>query len=119
MSKIRQQRTADQIQQILSEVIARQLRDPRLHDLTVTKVAIDRELQYADVYVHALGDDSRHRDVLAGLTKAAGYLRHELAGRMRLRTVPHLNFHWDPSLAHAEAVYQILDGLDIPPEEEE
>ena len=119
MSKIRQQRTADQIQQILSEVIARQLRDPRLRDLTVTKVAIDRELQYADVYIHALGDDSRQRDVLAGLGKAAGYLRRELAGRMRLRTVPNLNFRWDPSLAQAEAVYQILDGLDIPPEDEE
>lgn len=119
MSKIRQQRTADQIQQILSEVIARQLRDPRLQDLTVTQVKIDRELQYADVYVHALGDDSRRRDVLAGLEKATGFLRHELAGRMRLRTVPHLHFHWDPSLAQAEVVYQILDGLDIPPDEEE
>lgn len=119
MSKIRQQRTAEQIQQILSEVIARQLRDPRLQDLTVTKVDIDRELQYANVYVHALGDDSRRREVMAGLNKATGFLRRELAGRMRLRTVPHLNFHWDPSLAQAEAVYQILDGLDIPPDEEE
>ena len=119
MSKIRQQRTADQIQLILSEVIARQLRDPRLQDLTVTQVKIDRELQYADVYVHALGDDSRRREVIAGLDKATGYLRRELASRMRLRTVPYLHFHWDPSLAHAEAVYQILDGLDIPLDEEE
>jgi ribosome-binding factor A len=119
MSKIRQQRTAEQIQLILSEVIARQLRDPRLRDITVTQVTIDRELQYANIYVHALGDDSRRRDVMAGLEKASGYLRRELAGRMRLRTVPHLHFHWDPTLAHAETVYQILDGLDIPPEEEE
>ena len=119
MSKIRQQRTAEQIQQILSQIIARQLRDPRLQDLTVTQVTVDRELQYANIYVHALGNDSRRRDVMAGLDKAAGYLRRELARRMRLRTVPHLHFHWDPTLAHAEAVYQILDGLEIPSDEEE
>jgi ribosome-binding factor A len=119
MSKIRQQRTAEQIQLILSEVISRQLRDPRLQDLTVTQVTIDRELQYADIYVHALGDDSRQQGVMAALNKATGYLRRELAGRMRVRTVPNLHFHWDPSLAHAETVYQILDSLDIPPEEEE
>ena len=119
MSKIRQQRTADQIQLILSEVIRRQLQDPRLQELTITKVSVDRELQYADIYINALGDESRQREVLRALGKANGYLRRELASRMQVRTVPQLQFHWDPSLAQAEAVYQILDNLDIPPEEEE
>lgn len=119
MSKIRQQRTADQIQLILSEVIRRQMQDPRLQDLTITKVTVDRELQYADIYMNALGDESRRREVLRALEKAAAYLRRELAGRMQVRTVPHLHFHWDPSLAHAETVYQILDNLEIPAEEEE
>jgi ribosome-binding factor A len=114
MSKIRQQRTAEQIRLILSELVLRELRDPRLQDLTFTDVRIDRELQYADIYVHALGDDSREVEVTAALEGATGYLRRELAQRMRLRTVPHLHFHWDPTLAHAEHINTLLDSLDIP-----
>lgn len=119
MSKIRQQRTAEQIKIILSELILRQLRDPRLQELTITDVTIDRELQYADVYVNALGEDAREAEVMAALQKAKGYFRRELAGRLNLRTVPQLHFHWDPTLAHAEHISQLLDSLDIPPESDE
>jgi ribosome-binding factor A len=115
MSKIRQRRTADRIQRVLSVLFLRELRDPRLQDVTVTEVMIDRELKYADVYVNALGDESRQKEVMAALESATGYLRRELAGRVRLRTVPHLHFHWDPTLARAEEINQILDDLDIPP----
>jgi ribosome-binding factor A len=116
MSKIRQQRTAEQIRLILSELVLRELRDPRLQDLTFTDVRIDRELQYADIYVHALGDDSREVEVTTALEGATGYFRRELAHRLRLRTVPNLHFHWDPTLAHAEHINSLLDSLDIPAE---
>jgi ribosome-binding factor A len=116
MSKVRQQRTAEQIRLILSELFLRQLSDPRLQGLTLTEVTIDRELKYSDVYVNALGDESREPEVLAALAKANGYLRRELASRLRLRTVPVLHFHWDPSLARAERISRLLDNLEIPPE---
>ena len=119
MSKIRQQRTAEQIRIILSELVLRQVSDPRLQDLTITDVTIDRELQYSDVYVHALGDDDRQDEVMVALQGAKGYFRRELAGRLDLRTVPQLHFHWDPTLAHADHINQILDSLDIPTETEE
>jgi ribosome-binding factor A len=120
MSKVRQQRTAEQIRMLLSELSQRHLSDPRLQGLTITEVTIDRELQYADVYVNALGDESREEDVIAALSKASGYLRRELGARMRLRTVPVLHFHWDPTLAHAEHIGRLLDTLDIPaPSDEE
>ena len=119
MSKIRQQRTAEQIQIILSELILREMNDPRLQELTVTDVAIDRELQYADVYVHALGDESRREDVMRALEKANGFFRRELAQRMRLRTTPELHFHWDPTLAQAAEVDRILANLVIPPPSDE
>ena len=64
MSKIRRERTAEQIRMILSDLLNREVSDPRLQDLTVTRVALDRELQYADVYLNALGDDSREADVI-------------------------------------------------------
>jgi ribosome-binding factor A len=121
MSKVRQQRTAEQIRVLLSELCQRQLSDPRLQGLTITEVTIDRELQYADVYVNALGDENRQEEVITALLKATGYLRRELAGRLRLRTVPVLHFHWDPSLARAEYMGRLLDNLHIPsePDEEE
>ncbi len=119
MSKIRQRRTAEQIRIILSELILRQTRDPRLQDLTITDVTIDRELQYSDVYVNALGDDAREAEVMAALQGARGYFRHELASRLDLRTVPQLHFHWDPTLANAEHISQLLDSLDIPSESDE
>ncbi len=115
MSKIRQQRTAEQIRMLLSELSQRGVQDPRLLGMTVTRVTIDRELQHADVYVNALGDESRRKEVMAALHKATGFFRHELAQRMQVRTIPQLHFRWDPTLAHAETVHQILDSLEIPP----
>jgi len=115
MSKIRQQRTADQILRELSDLCHRNVSDPRLQDITITEVTIDRELEHADIYVHALGDESRRKDVMQGLSSAAGFLRHELAGRIRIRTIPQLHFHWDPTIERAEQVTAILDSLVIPP----
>lgn len=117
MSKIRQQRTAEQMQQILSDLFLRELNDPRLQAVTVTEVTIDRELEHVDVYINALGDESREDEVLAALEKAGGFLRHELVTRMRLRKAPQLHFHWDPRLAHFQEVESILDNLDIPSED--
>ena len=118
MSKIRRERTAEQIHMILSDLLNREVSDPRLQDLTVTRVAVDRELQYADVYLNALGDESRQAEVVKALDKAGGFLRYELAQRMSIRSVPELRFHWDPTLAYADEVDQILKDLEIPGSEE-
>ncbi len=116
MSKIRQKRTADRIQTIMSELVQREIRDPRLQGLTITEVRIDRELQYADIYASALGDETRESEVITALNGVSGFLRRELAKRLTIRTVPQLHFHWDPTLAHAERVSQLLDSLEIPDE---
>ncbi len=117
MSKIRQERTAELIQQLLSEMFLREVNDPRLAGVTITEVQIDRELQYATAYVNALGDDSRREEVMAGLQSAAGFLRRELAQSLDLRSAPVLRFEWDPRLRYVEEVDELLDELDIKPEE--
>ena len=119
MSKIRQQRTAEQIRYIFSELFRRELSDPRLAGVTVTEVTIDRELEHADIYVNALGDEDRQDEVVQALTGATGYFRRELSHRTRLRKAPQLHFHWDPRLAYAQEVDEILNSLDIPPAEDE
>jgi ribosome-binding factor A len=119
MSTIRQQRTAERIRTILTELFLREMRDPRLQAVTVTDVTIDRELQYADIYVSALGDEAREDEVMAGLVSASGFLRRELGAQLRLRNVPQLHFHWDALLAQAEHMDYILDQLALDAEEEE
>ena len=116
MSTIKQQRTAEQIKIILSDLFLQKLKDPRLQILTIMEVVIDSELQYADVYITALGDDSRQDDVMSALKKAGSFLRRELAPRLALRTVPRLHFHWDSSLKQAAHIHSLLDNLNIPPE---
>jgi len=95
MSKIRRQRVAEQIQVIMSELFLRELSDPRLSNLTVTDVTIDRELQYADVYINTWDQEVDRNEVMAALNKATGFLRHQLGQRTRLRTIPNLHFHWE------------------------
>ncbi len=115
MSKIRQERTAEQIQFILSELFLREVSDPRLIGVTVTQVLIDRELQHANIYVNALGDEEREEEVMAGLASATGFLRGQIAQRLDLRSAPVVRFHWDPRLRYAEEVNDLLDSLEIPP----
>lgn len=115
MSKIRQERTAEQIQVIVSELLLRETRDPRLYGITVTEVTIDRELQHANIFVNALGDDDRQKEVMAGLESASGFFRREVAQRIDLRSAPTLHFKWDPRLAYTEEVDSLLNSLDIPP----
>jgi ribosome-binding factor A len=115
MSKVRQERTAEQIQMILSELFLREVSDPRLAGVTVTQVLIDRELQHANVYVNALGDESREGEVMAGLESASGFLRGQIAQRLDLRSAPFVHYHWDPRLRYVEEVNELLDSLDIPP----
>ncbi len=115
MSKIRQERAAEQIQVILSELFLREVADPRLDGVTVTEVTIDRELKYANIYVNALGDDDREAEVIAGLESASGYLRGQIAQRIDLRTAPILRFHWDPRFRYVEEINELLDSLDISP----
>jgi len=103
---------------LLSELFLRALRDPRLQDVTITDLRVDRELQAAHIYINALGSDAREEDVMAGANQASGYLRRELGQRMRLRNTPRLIFHWDPLPAQAEHISQLIEGLDIPDEEE-
>jgi ribosome-binding factor A len=116
---VKRARVNERIRTILSELLLREVSDPRLQGITVTEVSLDSELMYATVYVNALGDEEREDEVMSALKKAGGYLRREVGQRIRLRNTPELNFRWDKSLAEAERINQLLDSLDIPDDEDE
>ena len=111
---IKQDRVAGRIRTILSELLHREVADPRLQGVTITNVEIDPELLYARVYVNALGDEERQPEVMAGLSRANGFLRREVGAHMKLRKTPELHFIWDASLEHAERINRLLESIDIP-----
>jgi ribosome-binding factor A len=110
-SGVRLQRIADRIREELSEMLIREISDPRLKLIYVTDVKIDRELAYADIFVSAVEGVSRSRDVLAGLESASGFIRRTLASRVELRAFPHLRFHWDMTPENADRVEKALAEL--------
>jgi len=110
-SGVRLQRIADRIRQELSEMLIRELNDPRLKLIYITDVKIDRELAYADIFVSAVEGVSRSKDVLAGLESASGFIRRTLASRIELRAFPRLRFHWDMTPENADHIEKILAEL--------
>lgn len=110
-SKLRIERIADRIRQELSEMMIREVQDPRLSGISITDVKVDRELAYADVYVSAVEGQERSEEVLQGLERASGFLRHALAERVDLRTFPRLRFHWDPTPERADHIERLLAAL--------
>ena len=110
-SGVRLQRIADRIRQELSEMLIREISDPRLKLIYVTDVKIDKELAFADVYVSAIEGVSRSKDVLAGLESASGFIRRTLASRVELRAFPRLRFHWDVTPENADRIERILAEL--------
>jgi ribosome-binding factor A len=110
-SGIRLQRIADRIRQELSELLIREIQDPRLQQIYVTDVRVDRELAFADIYISAVEGVTRSADVLAGLESASGFLRRALAGKVELRTFPRLRFHWDMTPENADHIEQLLAEL--------
>jgi len=110
-SGTRLQRIADRMRQELSEMLIRELNDPRLKQIFITDVKIDKELAFADVYVSALEGVSRSKDVLAGLESASGFIKRTLASRIELRAFPRVRFHWDITPEHADHIEKILAEL--------
>jgi ribosome-binding factor A len=112
---IKQDRMSERIQGILSELLLREVSDPRLQHITVTEVKLDPELMFATIYVNALGDESREKQVMEGLQRAKGFLRREVGKRIQLRNSPDLIFHWDKTLERGERLHHLITSLDIPP----
>lgn len=107
----RTDRVADQLQQELAVLIQREVKDPRLGMVTVSGVTVSRDLGYADVYVTLLGDDDpeRIKENLAVLKRAGGFLRSQIARRIKLRHVPELRFHFDESVVRGHKLSSLID----------
>ncbi len=106
----RTRRVAEQIQRELAETIRDEIRDPRVGSVTVSGVQVGRDLAHAKVYMTVLGADAAtSQEAAAILNKASGFLRRELARRVRLRTVPAMQFIHDPSFDRGAHLSNLID----------
>lgn len=109
-------RRIDRVNELLrfeiSQVLARQIKDPRLSGvITITEVRTSSDLRNALVLLSVMGDEEAKRSALAGIQSAAKFLRRELRGRLTLRYTPFLSFALDDSLELANRLIGIMDQI--------
>ena len=111
MSSRRQLRVGELLQHELAQMIAFDLRDPRLAFVSVMRVQVSSDLLHAAVYVSQLAGENSSKETLAALEHARGFLRRELALRTKLRHVPDLKFHYDEGLAEGMRINALIDEI--------
>src|SRR5688572_30655899 len=105
-------RVGDQIREELSTMLARgDVHDPGIGFITLTRVQVSADLQVAHVFYTSLGDPKARKETAKALERATPFLRRQIAGRLRLRRVPEIDFRFDESIAHQDRIEQVLRDL--------
>jgi ribosome-binding factor A len=107
----RPDRVADQIRSEIAELLAREVHDPGIGFVTITRVRVTPDLQQARVLYTALGDEKTRAASGRALERAAPFLRRQLGSRLRLRRAPEIMFVYDDSIAGQDRIEQILADL--------
>lgn len=108
-------RLNEQLKREISELLRREVRDPRVGHVTITGVDVARDLGSAKIYVRTIGTPEEFDATLEGLHAAAPFLRTELGRALHVRRVPELRFQPDRSMEHAQRIEQVLSEV-VPPE---
>jgi len=107
----RPERVGEQIRQELSELLAREVHDPGIGFITLTRVKVSPDLQAVRVFYTIMGDERARRDTARALERATPFLRRQIGSRVRLRRVPELTFEFDRGVEQQERIERILLDL--------
>ena len=107
----RASRIGDLVRAELAELLVREVHDPGIGFLTITRVSITPDLQQARVYYTTLGDDKARRESRRALDRATGFLRRQIGRRLQLKRVPELQFFFDESIEKADRIERILHDI--------
>lgn len=108
MPSTRQRRVQELLVQEISDIIRRDLKDPRIGFVTITDAEVTPDLRHARVYFSVLGKPEEREETGKALTRAAGFIRSEFARRAQMRYVPDLRFEFDPSVERGARISQLL-----------
>ncbi len=112
MSGSRMRRVDEAVRAVLSDAITQDLKDPRVGFVTVTAVKTSPDLRHARVYVSILGDEEERAESLVGLQSAHGYLQKRVAGELRLKHTPTVEFVYDQTLDTGLRIGELLNEID-------
>ena len=108
----RSERAGKLIQREICALLEREVNDPRLSKfVSVTEVSLSPDLRHAKVYVSTLSSETNREDLLAGFSKASGFLRKELAAHLRLKQMPEISFHYDDSIERGARLLELMSEL--------
>lgn len=115
----RTSRVNDLLREELSDLIQREVKDPRvaLGLTTIIDVEVSPDLRHATVFVSHLGDEAERDEVLKGLQRAAHFLQTELMHRLDMRRVPELSFRFDPSIERGARLATLIHEINPDPGE--
>jgi ribosome-binding factor A len=111
----RNQRLEGEIRAVLSRMLRFDVKDPRLADVTVSAIRLSADRNHARVFFSVIGDPERERQAGDGFAAAASYLRGQLGKRMRLRSVPTLEFLRDSSFEYGDRMERLISELQTDP----
>jgi ribosome-binding factor A len=110
-SSRRPEQMAETLRQVITDSLAREVRDPRVGFVTITGVLVSNDLSHARVMVSVPGEDADKSRAIEGLQSAAGFLRSRAARALTTRTVPELHFELDRGLEHAARINELLNTI--------
>jgi ribosome-binding factor A len=110
MAEARSRRIESEIQRVLSELIAREVKDPRVGNVTITAVSLAADMGVAKVFFTPFASQNPVEEVQTGLTRAGGFLRGEVGRRLRLRHAPRLEFVADDSADKAAHLTGLINS---------
>jgi ribosome-binding factor A len=102
----------EMLREELTDIIRREVKDPRVGFMSITRVDVPADLRSARVYVSVLGSDDERQETLTALRTAAGFIRHHLKPRLRMRQIPELEFRDDRSMEYADQIARTLRDLE-------
>lgn len=108
MSQLRVEKVQELMKQEVSQIILRELKDPRIGFVTVTSVECTGDLREAKIYVSLMGSAQQVKDCWQGLQSSLGYIRREIGRRIRLRFTPEITLAVDKSLDYSEHIQKLL-----------
>ncbi len=112
MSRIRMEKINSELAKCIYEIITRQVKNADLTEMvSVTRVDTDPDLKNAKVFVSVFGEEERAEATFAAVRNSAGFIRRQLAGMMKLRTVPSLHFVRDDSMAYSMKINKLIDEV--------
>ena len=117
MSTIRQEQIQNRLVEEISNMLRKELKDPRLGFITITAAEVSRDLRYAKVFISVLGDETAKNDSLAALRSATGKIRGEFTRRAHLRVAPEIEFKYDEGIARGARIFELLHEIEIPKDE--